>query len=515
MNVFEDLIEELKDEDLLEETVIRRSSKPAETPMVPEPFQNGSATLHGGPSARPGPTRSAAPEVVQPSTDRFDSYKKRVMDEVSGLQVVEHVLSGIEREYLKMSPGSYDDLPVKKSLHKVLQVSEEADSREFAEAEYSLMHAIQEWFSALAKRDSNLSVADLRRFCENSRPVLSSQALMALARFYRNSPFSEPVRGKFDFVITRLFSRQTDEGQRKPLFVRSEAIGHIWTFYANWSSLDLHSGAEHADRLGSIVRGFDSFASEASTADSFDELIASDLFNRIQIFKEETGEYFFAPDVTAAAIDCNVQIGNRFVELLHAARDAESLDLIEAKYGHSYDNLMSTAASRTLQLVEILKGERELPTVHEAVGKGVSKVVRAPVPDFERAPVEEGHRRGVFAVNKWLLAAVVLVLMAAGAVLIWSERAVESQGDIEHARTVEISDPELKQHLRMALASSETMYGVAQPSWDSRTEEEQRELLRRAWAVAEKIKMKQVNITNYKGRTVAYASKDKIELLGR
>jgi len=77
-----------------------------------------------------------------------------------------------------------------------------------------------------------------------------------------------------------------------------------------------------------------------------------------------------------------------------------------------------------------------------------------------------------------------------------------------------MSDPELRKHLRMALASSETLYGVAQPSWDARSEEEQRDLLRRAFTMAQSLKMKRVNIVNYKGRTIGYATADKIELLG-
>src|SRR5688572_17916894 len=207
MNVFEDLIEELKDEKLLEETVIGRNAVSAGMPARPATIQFGSAAQRADIVDRS--MTEAAEKVEESAIDRIEARKKRVMEEVSSLQMVEHVLSGIEREQIKKAPEAFDDLSVKKALHRFLQVSGDPDSEEFASAEFALMQEIEDWFSALAARDSGLSVANVRRFCENSRPVLSSQALIALARFYRNSPFSEPVRGKFDFVITRLFSRET------------------------------------------------------------------------------------------------------------------------------------------------------------------------------------------------------------------------------------------------------------------------------------------------------------------
>ncbi len=104
--------------------------------------------------------------------------------------MVEHVLSGIEREYMKIVPSSYDDLRAKTALHKFLQVQGDSTTTEYAEAEFHLMRETEAWSSALSARDSKISVANLRRFCENSRPILSSQALLGLGRFYRNSAFS-------------------------------------------------------------------------------------------------------------------------------------------------------------------------------------------------------------------------------------------------------------------------------------------------------------------------------------
>ena len=122
--------------------------------------------------------------------------------------MVEAILSAVERERMKIVPRSYDDLNAKKALHHFLQLAEDVESEESKEAEFDLLRETEAWCSALAKRDREISVTNIRRYCENCKPMLSSQAMLSLARFYRNLPYSESVRGKFDFIITRLFILQ-------------------------------------------------------------------------------------------------------------------------------------------------------------------------------------------------------------------------------------------------------------------------------------------------------------------
>ena len=521
MNVFEDLIEELREENLLEETVIDIGKTGAARAAVSRQPPTPAMLKMAGGGDRPGLLErgsSGDPSVQGEATSEseVEFYRKRAMDEVSNLQMVEHVLSGVEREHMKMSSAIFDDLAVKKALHRFLQVTEN-EGDEYTQAEYDLMQATQAWFGALSQRDVNISVANIRRFCENSRPVLSSQALMALARFYRNSPFSEPVRGKFDFVMTRLFSRETGEDRRKQLFGRAEMIGHIRSLYSNWASLDPFTDEEHAKQICSAVAQFDSFADEAKNSDNFDGLITGDFFNRIRLFKEETAELFFTSEVTAAAIECNVKIGNRFVELLRAEGNVSALDSIESKYGYTYDTVVSSAASKTLHLLEILKEERlgrvEVPEPENTKQQSTAATAVRSIA-FERAPVEES-RSTLFSANKWLVLATLLVLAMSVGVYVWSDNAVASEGEVLEAITVEISDFELKKHVRLARASDETLYGVAQPTWVAQSEEDQKELLRRALAMAQSMKLKRVDMLNEKGRSIGYASNEKIELIGQ
>ncbi len=531
MNVFEDLIGELKDENLLEDTVIEvkrpsnGSSEPRSNPEV-ESLQFEFAAAVSDDISVDVPTTEAAfdidpglpvaeqPEIRRPADDR-EFFRKRATEEVSSLQMVEHVLSGVEREHMKMPAAPYDDLEVKKALHKFLQVSGDVESDAHAEAEYTLLQETQGWHAALSARDKNVTVANIRRFCENSRPVLSSQALMALARFYRNSPFSEDVRSKFDYVMTRLFSRDSGLERRKLLFNRIEMVGHIKTLYANWSSISYHSYDEnHADvelrvqRFNDLVKHFESLG-------SFDELLNADVFNTVRQNKEECGELFYVADIASAAIDCNIRLGNRYVDLLLKEKETVGPETIEEKYGYANDQIVSNAAGKTLLLVDLLKTrpeDQEFPEVEAPVFEQES---------FDRprfdvfAQTEEVEKRGfsIFGINRWLIVATIVVAIASGGIYLWAEKFAGQSSAVAVAKEMDISSTDLKEHLRTVRGSKETVYGVTQPSWDALSEEEKKQFLKKVFDFAQKNGYVKVNLLNYKARTVAYASKDRFELM--
>lgn len=524
MSVFEELIDELKDEDLLEETIFSINQKSNGSAQQTPPIV-GSLASHPVSEAAaeavetlvsPEPENAIAFEskaddmFVEPSADDREIYRQRAMDEVSSLQMVEHVLSGIEREHMKMTPVTFNDLEVKKALHLYLQINAPINSDEHSEAEYQLYQETEKWFTSLAKRDNNISVANVRRFCENSRPVLSSQALMALARFYRNSPYSEAVRGKFDFVMTRLFSREIGDEKRKLLFGRFEMLGHLQTLYGNWASLSiLNPEDENGPSVGTAVSGFEAFVRESESADAFDQLISSDFFNRVRLFKEQANELFLEPAVTSAAIECNVRIGNRFIDLIQKEREATSQASVEEKYGYSYDTIISNATSKTLLLLDLLRQSR--PEVGDETTEAVSKPVRK-VADFERAPVEEKSTNPLLKINKWVVIATIAALLVTGGLYLWSENAATTQSSIEVAPGVDLGGSDLSTHLREASTSSETLYGVTQPTWDALSEDEKQEFLSKAFQFAKSKGLKKVNFLNARGRTVAYASENRLEV---
>lgn len=503
MSLFEELIDELKQENLLEETVLSpRRSAAAAPARTPEPTIDLEPELGSAGS-------SEDENFTQSTADEREVHRRRAMDEVTSLQMVEHVLSGIEREHMKMSPHTFDDLNVKKALHKYLQVNAPISSDEHSAAELELYQETEKWFSALARRDGNISVANVRRFCENSRPVLSSQALISLARFYRNSPYNEAVRGKFDFVMTKLFSREMGGEKRRLLFGRPEMLMHIKALYSNWASLSLSSEVENG---GDFVTGFERLLQECQAAESFDALISTEFFNRIRIYKESAAEVFFDPPVIAAAMECNVGIGNRFVELLHIERQVTGESAIEERYGYNYDTIISGAASKTLLLLDLLREARELdPPQPTAVGK----VRAASLPDttitYERAPVLD--RQGG-SVNKWFVAVMVVVLFLSAGVYFWSENATTAETGVETSVRLDVSGSELTEHVREASTSNETLYGVMQPTWDALSQEDQTQFLAKAHEFAKSKGLKKVNFLNARGRTVAYATDTRRQVFG-
>ena len=513
MNVFEDLIDELKGDNLLEATILEPSRKAdaSATSAESDEFEIEPGEHHDAELADFKDGDREAIKNSEPPADPAEFYRKRAMDEVSSLQMVEHMISAIEREYMKTVPTPFDDLEAKKALHKFLQVSGRPDTLEYAEAEYALLHETESWASALAVRDANMSVGNLRRFCENSRPPLSSQAMMSLARFYRNAQYSDVARAKFDFVMTRLFSRDDGDEKRRLLFNRGEMVGHIRTLYAGWTSVSYYSEDERADYAEAVSVKLDSKTAEAESALDFDSLVESGFFEHLQSFKESIGEIFYVPEVTAAAIECNVRVGNRFIELVSAERRYMPVEKIEEKYGYTYDQIISDAAGKTLHLVDLLKAlpQEASPIAvepkHEKQDRGVAIA--------NESGVDSVRQRFAIHINKWILLATITAIVLSGAIYFWSDSYATNEETVPAAKQVDLRDNELGQYFRSGRTTSTTFYAVAEPNWDTLTADQQKEVLQKAAAFAVKMKLKKVQIINFKGRSVAYVSGDKMEIL--
>lgn len=523
MSVFEDLIDELKNENLLEDTVIDLKGADAAAPAGSNegPADNARRSLAqvekaGEELLELDVPQLDVPQIERPSNER-EFFRKRAMDEVSSLQMVEHVLSGVEREHMKTSSVSYDDLAAKKALHKFLQVSGDLRSPEHAETELVMRQETEAWSYALYERDQKISVANVRRFCEESRPVLSSQALIALARFYRNSPYSEDVRRKFDYVATRLFSRETGEETRRLLFPHNEMIVHINTLYANWSSIALYTHEDDQVEVSLTVTRFDEFTVEIENADSFDELLESDFFSRVRVYKEESAEMFYVPEVIASAIKCNLAIGNRYIELIGKERAHNSVEKIEEKYGFTYDVIVSEAAGKTLLLSDVLAIETGFFEAGPTVQPGAVKAP-ATTPAKPKASEKNGEGRSfeVFGVNKWLMVVAFVAILAGGGVYMWAEKiAGGSESSVTVAAPFEINDPDVKKYIRSPRSAAGTLIAMTEPSFESLSENEQKALMQKMLKLANEKNIAKVSLLNYKGRTVAFASKDRLELVGQ
>jgi hypothetical protein len=544
MSIFEDLIEELKEENLIEETVIEfhkeksaaddRSAMPR-TPLVLKDETGGALLADFAPDEAGYPAPATVSEgepflsenadVSRPTAEDVKTYpkvektkifvsekeyfRKRAMDEVTGLQMVDHVLSGVEREQMKLVPKPYDDLPVKLALHDFLQVAHETSSTEHAQAEFRLMQETENWCSALSHRDKHISIAHLRRHCETTRPPLSSQALIALARFYRNSPYSEPVRSKFELVVTRLFSREEDLDRRELLLSRDEMIQQLKELYADWSSIQLYSADEEDSEILISVLKFEDFINEALNTNSFEELIANDFFNRLRLFKQTCNENFFAPLVTVSAIEANVRIGNRYLELLTKEKEKFNAATLEEKYGFLHDQAISDATGKTFQLAELLH-ERGGTAKKEAV-----EIVEVSVKQHEsrsRAKVQEKPRNKFFAVNKWLLTATILTVVVCVGLYFWAEYESQEIKTSSTVKKVNLENSEFKDFIQTARIDNETFFGITTSAWESLNSEKKEEMLKKLLSIGTEKNYKKVHLVNTGGKAVGYSSVEKTEV---
>ena len=558
MNVFEDLIVELKQENLLESTVIDHESPEGfdayhldvtEVPnarfesdetfevedntAVQEPLSSQTAfeieTVEvAGLAGQADEIQTLpAPKASQPRKPKNgkEFYKKRAVDEVSHLQMVEHVLTGIEREYLKVVPHTYDDFGVKKTLHAFLHITDNENSALHAEAEFKMMQETEAWCSALGDRDRKIEVSSLRQYCENSRPPLSSQALLSLARFYRNLPYSESVRAKFDFVITRLFSRSSEHERRACLFTRDESLTHINTLYKEWSSIALYSAEDDESKVLLTALSFDDLAIEAENAGTFDQLIESEFFGRLRLFKESISELFYAPNVTAAAIEANVRIGNAYVSLIdreHQKMDAES---IQTKYGDLHDSEISNATARTLELVELLRirpsplesmeiaeDEAEIEEIKVPPPASAVKKKKLPKSATVSLPFFDNIRDKALSVNKWLLFSAFLLITLSVGVYVWGNYYVREDATTAGVKTVEIESAVLKEHINTVRISGENFYAMLAPSWDNLPKEKRQEFLQKLFQFASEKGCKQVSLINNAGKPAGYASATRLDV---
>lgn len=566
-NIFEDLIEELKEENLLEETVIEINRKnssngkvsekivsPAEefSPETTESFNLLSdETLPANESSSFDEVFSAEeieltdrtvseissssmlqkaaslsaqipdfekksdldPQLDQlpkPLVSEKEYFRKRAIDEVTGLQMVDHVLSGIEREQMKIIPKPFDELPVKKALHAFMQNQEDTKSAEHARLEFQLMQETESWYSALSHRDKHIMVAHLRRYCETTKPPLSPQALIALGRFYRNSPYSEQVRSKFDFVMTKLFSRENGDERRELLFTRDEIVTQLKGLYAEWASIQIYSDDTEGSEILIRVLKFEDFIKEAEGASSFDELIRNNFFNRLRGFKESCQENFFSPLITAAAIEANIRIGNRYVDLIEKEKEKANASILEEKYGFLYDQAISDATSKTLQLVELLKEKQELK-------RQPAEIVEVKVKEEKTLPPQkkvEKKRNFLFTVNKWLLGLAIFTVIACLGLYFWAESKNDEISVPNNSKIVrlDLDSSFLKDYLQTARLNGENFYGVTLTNWESMTTEKKEELLRNILAIGAEKGFRTVHLVNQDGKTVGFASGEKIEV---
>ncbi|MBK6587878.1 MAG: hypothetical protein IPG22_06135 [Acidobacteria bacterium] len=373
------------------------------------------------------------------------------------------------------------------------------------------------------ERIETFRVSSLRHYCERSRPPLSSQALIALARYYRNLPYSQTVRSKFDFIITRLFSRPAENEKRVCLFGRDETLAHINTLYREWSSIALYGANDDTDSNVLLTAlSFEDLAIEAENAGNFDQLIAKDFFGRLRAFKESISETFTLQNVLAAAIEANVRIGNAYVTLIEerAKADAES---IQNKYGDHHDESVSVGAARTLELMDLLRSPLNPDKLAEEVHdephiEAPETLAAAPEPERPKAakvrsPFFGNLREKAFSINRWLLATSLLLIAASFGLYVYSNFFLTESVAPTGVRTVQFEDSSYAEYITTARVSGETLYGILSPTWETLPKEKRQDLLLKIYQAGKDKGYAQVNLLSKDGKIAAFASSTRLDIV--
>jgi len=254
--------------------------------------------------------------LEQNGIDKAEARFQRAVDYAKTLEIVQRIIAGVEKAILSSMPQKYNVEPAFNVGRDLKQAIKEKETKRIAEAEDHLSNELYLWHLSLTTRDQKIQPYHLRRFCDGTYVHLDPPSFQALTRFYRSLPHTQSVQSKYDFSVTRLFSTLAGNDQRK-LRVGGKRLVESLTKMSDVWQTDRPLPLVTADEIAAAVDGLRAFIAEANGAiNEFEELISSDLSNRIRRFKRELGEVFYEPRVTAAAIECNVALANKFSTLL-------------------------------------------------------------------------------------------------------------------------------------------------------------------------------------------------------
>ena len=288
---------------------------------------------------------------------------KRASEDAVQLRIVERFLSEVERRLLKTMPSVFDIQRIRTALEILKTLSEEDDVDECLEAEFRLDQEFHLWKELIIERDQKIETYHFRRLCDSTPYPLEDGIFVALASFYRGMELTPATQSKFDLSVTRLFTRSVSGGRREMKGLRSDIAKQVRRLFPRRES-DVVS----ADEVAAAVSTIEGFTNEALDFEVFEELVKANIFDRYRAFKREIGSLFFEPEIVAAAIECNIAVGNVFDTLLRSADEQLSsrltvdVDLASALHDPSPETRLHIN-----ELFRVFFGENE-PSDHAVSG---------------------------------------------------------------------------------------------------------------------------------------------------
>lgn len=297
-------------------------------------------TSAGSSKAVPAPA-GVPPQMAQKAL----AYLRRAVEKMKSLQSVERVLASVERVILNRVPEKFDLSSLVTAINALNLALREADEDNVREAVVAVSQELDEVTLSLVERDAAIMPYHLRRFCEDEATTLDLNALAALTSFYRALPPTEANRGKYDFVVTRLFSHAEPgrSARHRHLRISREQLAKRLTeMCAAWGEVISRAPAD-AIKIRNSIAQFDQFIAEVKQINQFEELVNRAFFQRIRACKAQVGALLYLPEVTAASVESNVVITHRFLTLLEIENEGiqtapHALQSLAGAYSDTYSN---------------------------------------------------------------------------------------------------------------------------------------------------------------------------------
>jgi hypothetical protein len=295
-------------------------------------------------------------------------YLRRAIEKMKSLQTTERVLASVERVMLDRVPEPFDLKPLVAALNTLNTAIRAGDAVNLQAACGTVSQELETAFQRLAVRDERIMPYHLRRFCEGDGALLDLNALAALTSFYRALPHTEANRGKYDFAVTRLFT-SPEPGRssryRHLRISREQLAKRLTEMCLAWGET-MPSDQTETDRITDLIQQFDQFIAEVKQIHKFEELVNKAFFPRVRDFKAGVGQWLYLPEVTAASVEANVIINNRFLTLLEN-ENGETSEVTDVL--HSLAEAFSDSLADEADEVSRILRELQATTQHDEVAQ--------------------------------------------------------------------------------------------------------------------------------------------------
>ena len=353
------------------------------------------------------------------------AFLRRSIEKMKSLQATERVLASVEKAVLNKVPEKFNLIPLTSAIHQLNEAIRLNDEVKIRDANSGVSFELESIVNHLVERDDHIQPYNMRRFCDQSDTILDLNAYAALTSFYRSLPHTEQNRGKYDFVVTRLFSTTIPGSNNKLRTLRTsreQVVKRLTEMCSAWGE-DTQSWSSDAAKVTETNRCFDEFINEVRTITSLEEMADCAFFQRVRDFKANVGELLYLPEVTATSVETNIIISNRFTVLMEAENEEireepEAVQEIAAVYSDIYSSGSSDIAriiselednsqqqgvvvrervSRFTRLLQIAVKSEEgnklapppLPDEAFLVAVGAGDMASIPEPSFATTPAAE------------------------------------------------------------------------------------------------------------------------------